>query len=75
LGHTVKSGPILSNSMIWFGTAGGEFYKISNANGTLQTGFPITSLSGDVDHGPWVDLTYSQILFGTTTGQVGAKDR
>lgn len=72
---TVNSGPIMPDNMLWFGGASGYVYKLSNSAGSLQTNFPYTGLGGNVNQGPWVDITYNQMLFGTSSGQVGSIDR
>jgi hypothetical protein len=69
-GSTVNSGPIWYNGTIYFGTANGYYHAIKKSDGTVQAGWPRTTASGNASAGPWIDITNSRVIFGTTGGNL-----
>jgi hypothetical protein len=71
-GGTVQSGPIPLDDKVYFGRDGGRYYTIKD-NGTtasLLSYWPYTQASGDATTGPWIDMTYNRVIFGTTGGNL-----
>lgn len=71
---SIISSPIIYNSYIYFGAAGGRYYAISDAAGSLVSGWPFTTATGNANYGPWIDITYNRVLFGTDAGEIDAID-
>jgi hypothetical protein len=69
-GGTILSGPLVYNTIVYFGRNGGRYYAIKD-NGTsasLTGKWPFTAASNDATSGPWCDMIH--ILFGTTGGNI-----
>lgn len=69
---SVKSGPIMPDSVVYFGVKGGSYYSIKNSDGTVKTNWPYTPPVGDANVGPWIDITNNRVLFGTINGELDA---
>lgn len=68
---TVKSMPIAVGGAVYFGCNGGRYYTINSA-GALISRWPYTSVDGNGDSGPWVDIIHNRIIYATTTGRINS---
>lgn len=68
----VGSGPIAYNQSVYFGRNSGYYYALNDADGSVRSGWPYTSASGNATSGPWIDVTNSRVIFGTTGGNLDA---
>jgi autotransporter-associated beta strand protein len=69
---SVNSGPLWWGGSVYFGCSNGSYYAIKDADKSIRTNWPRSIGSGDASGGPWIDLTNSQIIFGTTGGNLDA---
>jgi outer membrane protein assembly factor BamB len=69
---TVNSGPIEYNSKVYFGRNSGRYYAVNASTGIAVGDWPYYSASGDANVGPWIDVTNSRVVFGTSGGNLHA---
>ena len=69
-GGTISSGPLVYNSVVYFGRNGGQYYalKDNGASASLSGKWPFTAATSDATSGPWSDQVH--IIFGTTGGNI-----
>jgi hypothetical protein len=69
-GGTILSGPLVINTIVYFGRNGGQYYAIKDngASASLTGKWPFTAAANDATSGPWCDQTH--IIFGTTGGNI-----
>jgi outer membrane protein assembly factor BamB len=73
-GATVNSGPLPYRGKVFFGRTNGRYYALDDNTAGLVDQWPFSSVSGDGDIGPWIDVTNNRVLFASTGSDLHAFD-
>jgi outer membrane protein assembly factor BamB len=63
---------VFSDYVVYIVRNNGRYYALDAATGAIKSNWPYTSASGDATSGPWIDITNSRVIFGTTGGNLDA---
>ncbi len=74
LAYTVNSGPLLVDTVVYFGSTSGRYHAISKNTRNEIAKWPYTGASGNASLGPWVPGIRGRIIFGTDGGNLDAFD-
>jgi hypothetical protein len=73
VGATITGGPIMMNSVVYFGTSTGKYYAARDNGATYApvAKWPVTTASGSCTC-VWIDQTNSRVIFSTDGGNLDA---